>query len=213
MTEWYSDEEVHAFMSGACDDQVTELRAFAVSYAHSESAKPIAQMFRDSHLSGRTLPPDEALQWMESAEQETSFSNLAAREVAATLSKAFDWSVDQATHYILTDKVPKLKLLHYSIRHGKHPPLTTILLQVNLLVRPEEVEQAYRQARSEASGGRRLRRQSPKHLRLATLYGYAGNKMLKQWNQYCPEGEAYSSRRDFKRDVLHARKRLLGEEE
>ena len=209
---WYSDEEVLAFQLGLLDDRPTELRAFATSLLISQEVGHVAGLFRRGHLRKKLLSLPDAVEWVKKHGEPSTPVYEELCSVAGVISKAYPWTFAQAAHFVLTGKTPRISMMSFRVERGAHPTATRVVLEVEPLTRPEDVEQLFRQARLEYSGGRTLRRQSSKHMRLAVFGTDRGaaswNSLLERWNKKHPE-EGYKQVSDFKRDARRARKRLM----
>jgi hypothetical protein len=135
------------------------------------------------------------------------------RALSQRLARQFSWSSMQATLFILTGEIPAVPLIQVSTEYSsRRPGCTRITLEVDPTASPRLVAERYRQTRSEVFT-RRIKALTLKHLRLAVFtaeHTAAGSwqSLCKEWNRKYAEWK-YGHQKNFKRDCLRARMRLL----
>jgi len=180
---------------------------------------PIAEITGEVSFSGRVLayalPGDQAVRrcFVKAGGVLDQLSKL-----GEILADAFGWQPVQATMFILTGVTPMITIVRVSspafkVRHNVNLDWARrITLDIDPAATPQEVLDAFEQARSEQSPTKR-RSLTPKHLRLAAFacaqhpnQPWAERHRL--WNQQFPEW-SYREQSNFRRDAAQARDRLL----
>ena len=144
------------------------------------------------------------------------------RKISERLADFFGWGRDQATVFVLTGTTPTLHTIWTSARLAD--PLearSRIILTIDPKVTPRELADHYRATRRALFNGRRLRRLSEKHARLAAFNAQQPEDSTveanrEQWNAQCRAWKHPDWRyraadvNRFKRDCQQALERLVG---
>jgi hypothetical protein len=149
--------------------------------------------------------------WVQHAASSSELEAL-RKKLSHGLASSYGWQPAQATVFLLTGSVPILPSLRTRTIRRVASPASRIILEVDPTVTPREVEQHYTRARRRLMGGRRFRRISEKHLRLAVFAdahrdGTWSDRMC-AWNREFPD-DRYANVRNFQRDAAGALRRLL----
>ena len=135
------------------------------------------------------------------------------RQLSEVLARHYGWDEALATNFVLTGEAPLVPAVEIG---GSYPSNFTTLARITLTVdpalSPREVGDHYRHARDEIVG-RRHRKLSEKHMRLATFSaerpaGESLRKRMAAWNRKYPDWR-YKTETNFGRDCNQAIKRLL----
>lgn len=139
-------------------------------------------------------------------------------KLGESLADAFGWQPAQATVFILTGVTPMISIVRVSspafkVRHNVDLDWARrIKLDIDPAATPQEVLDAFKQARSEHTTAKR-RSMTSKHLRLAAFAcaQHADKPWTERhrlWNEQFPEW-SYPEQSNFRRDAAQARDRLL----
>ncbi len=148
------------------------------------------------------------------------------RDIQTMLAQKYMWSQQDALRFVLAGTVPEIPRYAASVTLGDtYPSLTRINVSVHISVSPNELAKVYRDLRRKvarfdemcgnAPAKRRNRPMSEKHLALAAFahahQGETGREKLEAWNAQHPEWKYNPNNiKNFQRDLLLARRRLLG---
>lgn len=141
------------------------------------------------------------------------------RLLAADLAQRYGWSPGQAVVFVLTGIMPRHALVRTRREVRPLQPATSrIELSVDPSVTPEELAEYYRASRRRMMPRRRHRPMSRKTLTLvvfaAEREGETWGEMRERWNQAVRVQHpdwfyTEARRREFRRDIVRARARLL----
>ena len=130
------------------------------------------------------------------------------------LSKELPWTEAQSTLFVLTGRVPLVRLIRSKVTLARFAPVCSrITLEIDPAATPEQVRAAYIDCREQIIEGR-SRRLSTKHLALAFFAGRADLEeaspaaLMRQWNRRCPDF-GYDHPGNFMRDCRAALQRTL----
>ena len=135
-------------------------------------------------------------------------------KVSSGLSKELPWTEAQSTLFVLTGRVPLVRLIRSKVTLARFAPVCSrITLEIDPAATPEQVRAAYITRREEIIEGR-SRCLSTKHLALALFAGRAdleeapSEALMRQWNRRCPEFR-YDHPGNFMRDCRAALQRTM----
>ena len=142
------------------------------------------------------------------------------REISERLANFYGWDEAQATVFVLTGITPLHRAMRAEARFSDPlPARSRITLTIDPKVTPREIADYYRAIRRDLFGGRRLRRLSAKHARLAVFAAQQPDDSTPaaqraRWNQECRAWKRpkwrYQETTRFKRDCQQALDRLEG---
>jgi hypothetical protein len=130
------------------------------------------------------------------------------------LVRSYDWEAAAATLFVLTGRIPLIQplILKFTLSAATFKR-RAIELSVDPAVSPAELAKQYGVLRSKLISGRRVRPLSEKHLRLASFIVEKPDESwasrLHRWNKAFPKWK-YVHSTNFRRDVLKARERIIG---
>ena len=135
------------------------------------------------------------------------------RLLTESLLNKYDWEHAAATIFVLSGLIPFINTIalrsSWSTSNFKR---RSVELSVDPAVSPAELAKLYRAYRQKIMSGRRLRRLSDKHLRLAAFLAdrpdESWEKRFRSWNKSHPKWK-YSQESNFRRDALKARERFV----
>jgi hypothetical protein len=124
------------------------------------------------------------------------------------------WTKAEATLWVITGVPPAMEMIRTVFHPAPRDSLfgERIEMTIEPGTPPRDVMNAYNEVRS-AIAGRRVRLQSPKHLRLAMFAdqrpeGETWRESMRRWNEIHPRSR-YSRVSNFWRDAVHAHRRFL----
>jgi hypothetical protein len=180
--------------------------------------EPDVKDFRASELNGKLIAHSQVEQWIhEKATQDSRLQTPRIQEVlnwlspgdvwahaiplissgvlervhvvCAGLARRFKWDKAQASVFLLTGLIPRIRTARISWNHGLPIGFSRIELDLDPALKPSEVAEIYRTAQRQMIGNRkRQRAPGPDHLKLAEFYvankteelGY--KELMKLWN-------------------------------
>jgi hypothetical protein len=132
------------------------------------------------------------------------------RVLSGRLTRQYPWQPYAATLFVLTGENPPITEISGSISAERGGRIT---LEIDPVLTPRQVAEAYRRFRRRVLGGKRLKTLSPKHLRLAAFVAErpeaeTWQERMEAWNRAYPDWK-YAQESNFRRDTGVAQKRQL----
>ena len=134
--------------------------------------------------------------------------------LCSRLSVKYHWDLTQAVAFVLTDTLPIVPIITFSVApRQSNTVLTRITLEIDPALSPQEVREAYSRVRSEVVGERR-RSMKPKNQTLAVWFagrpaGQPWLDTMRGWNEAVMDDWRYALVSNFARDCRRAIKNLI----
>ena len=141
--------------------------------------------------------------------------------LAEYLTEMYPWELSQAVTYVVTGGEPVIQRVAGHVYRRPVKAGVRIELFVDPVVTPLELAEYYKGIRDHITEGKRPRALTEKHLLLAAFDDSGEEEeswdvIMRRWNNLHPakdfSGYQYTNRRNFQRDMVEARRRLLSPE-